>query len=148
MHLDEAYDDNNIFAKILRGDLPCFTVYEDEQTLAFMDIMPQSPGHVLVIPKNPSTNMLTIAEEDVVAVMRTTHKIAPSIRKAMGAEGFMVVQLNGSEAGQTVPHLHMHIVPRQGGIDIGFHARDVEDMDELAAIGEKIAAQISADLSA
>jgi histidine triad (HIT) family protein len=148
MHLDEAYDDNNIFAKILRGDLPCFTVYEDEQTLAFMDIMPQSPGHVLVIPKNPSTNMLTIAEEDVVAVMRTTHKIAPSIRKAMGAEGFMVVQLNGSEAGQTVPHLHMHIVPRQGGIDIGFHARDVADMDELAAIGEKIAAQISADLSA
>ena len=148
MHLDEAYDDNNIFAKILRGDLPCFTVYEDEQTLAFMDIMPQSPGHVLVIPKNPSTNMLTIAEEDVVAVMRTTHKIAPSIRKAMGAEGFMVVQLNGSEAGQTEPHLHMHIVPRQGGIDIGFHARDVADMDELAAIGEKIAAQISADLSA
>jgi len=148
MHLDEAYDDNNIFAKILRGDLPCFTVYEDEQTLAFMDIMPQSPGHVLVIPKNPSTNMLTIAEEDVVAVMRTTHKIAPSICKAMGAEGFMVVQLNGSEAGQTVPHLHMHIVPRQGGIDIGFHARDVADMDELAAIGEKIAAQISADLSA
>ena len=148
MHPDEAYDDNNIFAKILRGDLPCFTVYEDEQTLAFMDIMPQSPGHVLVIPKNPSTNMLTIAEEDVVAVMRTTHKIAPSIRKAMGAEGFMVVQLNGSEAGQTVPHLHMHIVPRQGGIDIGFHARDVADMDELAAIGEKIAAQISADLSA
>ena len=148
MHLDEAYDDNNIFAKILRGDLPCFTVYEDQQTLAFMDIMPQSPGHVLVIPKNPSTNMLTIAEEDVVAVMRTTHKIAPSIRKAMGAEGFMVVQLNGSEAGQTVPHLHMHIVPRQGGIDIGFHARDVADMDELAAIGEKIAAQISADLSA
>jgi histidine triad (HIT) family protein len=148
MHLDEAYDDNNIFAKILRGDLPCFTVYEDEQTLAFMDIMPQSPGHVLVIPKNPSTNMLTIAEEDVVAVMRTTHKIAPSIRKAMGAEGFMVVQLNGSEAGQTVPHLHMHIVPRQGGIDIGFHARDVADMDELAAIGEKIAAQISADLLA
>jgi histidine triad (HIT) family protein len=148
MHLDEAYDDNNIFAKILRGDLPCFTVYEDQQTLAFMDIMPQSPGHVLVIPKKPSTNMLTIAEEDVVAVMRTTHKIAPSIRKAMGAEGFMVVQLNGSEAGQTVPHLHMHIVPRQGGIDIGFHARDVEDMDELAAIGEKIAAQISADLLA
>ena len=148
MHLDEAYDDNNIFAKILRGDLPCFTVYEDQQTLAFMDIMPQSPGHVLVIPKKPSTNMLTIAEEDVVAVMRTTHKIAPSIRKAMDAEGFMVVQLNGSEAGQTVPHLHMHIVPRQGGIDIGFHARDVEDMDELAAIGEKIAAQISADLLA
>jgi histidine triad (HIT) family protein len=80
--------------------------------------------------------------------MKTTHKIAPSIRTAMQAEGFMIVQLNGSEAGQTVPHFHMHIVPRHGGIDIGFHARDVADMDELAKIGEKIAKQIAEDTAA
>ena len=147
MKLDEAYDDNNIFAKILRGDLPSFKVYEDAHTLAFMDIMPQSPGHVLVITKTPATNLLTISAEAARAVMDTTHKIAPSIQKAMQAPGFMLAQLNGSEAVQTVPHLHMHIVPRTGGIDIGFHARDVADMDELKAIGEKIAAQIAADLA-
>ena len=148
MKLDEAYDDENIFAKILRGDLPSFRVYEDTDTIAFMDIMPQSPGHVLVIPRNPSTNLLSISSADAQAVMRTTHKIAPSIRTAMQAEGFMIVQLNGSEAGQTVPHFHMHIVPRHGGIDIGFHARDVADMDELAKIGEKIAKQIAEDTAA
>ena len=79
--------------------------------------------------------------------METTHKIAPSIQKAMQAPGFMLVQLNGSEAGQTVPHLHMHILPRTGGIDIGFHASDVADMDELKAISDKISAQIAADLA-
>jgi len=147
MKLDEAYDDNNIFAKILRGDLPSFKVYEDEHTLAFMDIMPQSPGHVLVITKTPATNLLTISAEAALAVMETTHKIAPSIQKAMQAPGFMLVQLNGSEAGQTVPHLHMHILPRTGGIDIGFHDRDVADMDELKAISDKISAQIAADLA-
>ena len=147
MQLDEAYDDQNIFAKILRGDLPCFKVYEDDETLAFMDIMPQSPGHVLVIPKTAATNLLSLSEQAALAVMATTHKIAPSIQKAMQAPGFMLAQLNGSEAGQTVPHFHMHIVPREGGIDIGFHARDVANMDELAEIAEKIAAQISADLA-
>ena len=147
MQLDDAYDDQNIFAKILLGEMPCFKVYEDDETLAFMDIMPQSPGHILVIPKTPATNLLTLSAPAAQAVMATTHKIAPSVQKAMQAPGFMLAQLNGSEAGQTVPHFHMHIVPREGGIDIGFHARDVANMDELAALCEKIAAQINADLA-
>ena len=142
MQLDEAYDDQNIFAKILRGDLPCFKVYEDDETLAFMDIMPQSPGHVLVIPKTAATNLLSLSEQAALAVMATTHKIAPSIQKAMQAPGFMLAQLNGSEAGQTVPHYHMHILPRHQGLELKFHARDPEDMDVLAALAEKIRAEI------
>lgn len=142
MHLDDAYDDGNIFAKILRGEMPALKIYEDDETLAFMDIMPQAEGHCLVIPKQPGTNFLTISEEAAAACARTAHKLAPAVRQAVGADGFMVVQLNGSAAGQTVPHYHVHILPRQNGLELKFHAREPEDMAVLNAVAEKIRAAL------
>ena len=140
--LSDPYDENNIFAKILRGELPSLKLYEDEQTLAFMDIMPQVDGHVLVIPKTPATHLLTLPDEAAGPLLITTRKVADAVRKAMGAEGVMIAQLSGADAGQTVPHIHMHILPRQSGIDLAFHARDIANMDELALIADKIKAEL------
>ncbi|MEW6642786.1 MAG: HIT family protein [Pseudomonadota bacterium] len=111
-----AYDPQNIFAKILRGELPCYKVYEDEHTLAFLDIMPRSPGHVLVIPKAPARNILDIAPEDYARVARTAHKIAGAARKAFNADGITVQQFNEQAGGQVVFHLHMHVMPRATGV--------------------------------
>lgn len=142
MKLNEAYDPQNIFAKILRGDLPSIKVYETADVLAFMDIMPQAPGHVLVIPKAEATNLLTLPEGMCDGVMRATQKVARAVQRAMDAPGFMIAQLNGSAAGQTVPHFHFHILPRENGIELTLHARDVADMDELEAIASKIRAAL------
>jgi len=111
-----AYDPQNIFAKILRGELPCYKVYEDEHTLAFLDIMPRSPGHVLVIPKAPARNILDIAPDDYARVARTAHKIAGAARKAFNADGITVQQFNEQAGGQVVFHLHMHVMPRTSGV--------------------------------
>lgn len=142
INLDDAYDEQNIFAKILRGDLPAIRIYEDEATLAFMDIMPQTEGHALVIPKEAATNLLTLTPASVGACLATAQKIAPAICRAVQAHGFMLAQLNGSAAGQTVPHFHVHILPRHDGLDLAFHARDPEDMDKLNATAEKIRAAL------
>lgn len=142
INLGDAYDEQNIFAKILRGEIPNITLYEDEHTLAFMDIMPQAEGHCLVIPKTPAVTFLDLSDAAAAAVMATAGKVAPAVVKALDAPGFMMVQLNGSAAGQTVPHYHMHILPRHEGLELKFHAREPEDMDVLSAVAEKIRAAL------
>ena len=142
MQLTDAYDPQNIFAKILRDEMPSIRVFEDETTVAFMDIMPQAPGHVLVIPRVAATNVLTISADDARAVMTTTHLLAPAVQRAMEAPGLMLAQLNGSAAGQTVPHFHMHIIPRHKGLEMLGHGTEIADMDELADIATRIRAAI------
>ncbi len=142
MQLTDAYDPENIFAKILRDEIPSIRVFEDETTVAFMDIMPQAPGHVLVIPHVAATNILTLSADDARAVMTTTHLLAPAVQKAMEAPGLMLAQLNGSAAGQTVPHFHMHIIPRHKGLQMLGHSTEMADMDELADIATRIRAAI------
>ncbi len=137
-----AYDPNNIFAKILRGEIPCIKVFEDDFTLAFLDIMPQAQGHTLVIPKAAAENLFDLDPAMAAALIRTTQKVAKAVKKAVNAEGVMVAQLNGAAAGQSVFHVHFHIIPRQGGIDLNLHARDQVDKDELQVIAEKIKAAL------
>lgn len=140
--LTDTYDEQNIFAKILRGDMPSIKLYEDAHTLSFMDIMPQADGHALVIPKTPAVTFLDLPEDSAAAVMATSKKIAAAIVTTLAAPGFMMVQLNGSAAGQTVPHYHMHILPRQDGLELKFHAREPEDMEKLSALADKIRANL------
>ncbi|NCF79933.1 MAG: HIT domain-containing protein [Alphaproteobacteria bacterium] len=140
--LDDAYDEQNIFAKILRGDIPNITLYEDDKTLAFMDIMPQAVGHCLVIPKEPAVTFLDLSEDSAAAIMATAKKVAAAVVKAVGAPGFMMAQLNSSAAGQTVPHYHMHILPRHDGLKLEFHARKPEDMTVLNETADKIRAYL------
>lgn len=137
-----AYDTNNIFAKIIRGEAPCFRVYEDGHTLAFMDIMPQAEGHTLVIPKEPAENIFELSPDGAAALIKTTQKIAAAVRKVTGAPGVMLAQLNGAAAGQTVFHIHFHIIPRASGIDLALHARDMADFTRLKAMAERIATAI------
>lgn len=134
-----AYDSQNIFAKILRGEAPCFRVYEDDHTLAFMDIMPQAEGHTLVIPKEPAENIFDLSPDGAAALIRTTRRVAAAVRKVTGAPGVMLAQLNGQAAGQTVFHIHFHIIPRSGGIDLALHARDKADFTALKALAGRIA---------
>ena len=110
-----AYDPNNIFAKILRGELPCHKVYEDEKTLAFLDIMPRAPGHTLVLPKAPARNLLDVKPDDLAHVMQVAQKIANAQMKVFGADGITMQQFNESAGGQVVFHLHVHLVPRKAG---------------------------------
>lgn len=137
-----AYQSENIFAKILNGDLPAHKVYEDEHTLAFMDIMPQSKGHTLVIPRVGAENLFDLPEDALRHLIAATQKVARGVKAAVEAPGIMVMQLNGAEAGQSVFHIHFHIVPRWNGIDLDLHARQKADPDELAALAGKIAAAI------
>ncbi len=137
-----AYNDHNIFAKILRGDAPCVRVHEDDQTLAFMDIMPQAPGHTLVIPKAPAENMFDLEPTMLQALIVRTQTVARAVKAAMEAPGIMIAQLNGSEAGQTVFHIHFHIIPCWHGLELKLHARDMADTDELKAQAEKIIAHL------
>src|SRR5690606_42139523 len=113
-----VYDNNNIFAKILRGELPCIKVFEDDRTLAFMDIMPQADGHVLIIPKEPAVTLLDLSEEGAVAAIRTTRRIAIAVKKALGVEGIHVAQLNGAAAGQTVPQIGRASCRERAGIGV------------------------------
>lgn len=121
MSLDAAYDPSNIFAKILRGEMPCWKVYEDEHALAFLDIFPQAPGHTLVIPKISATNLLTFPAECFGPYMASVQKVARGVQSAFAAEGITVFQFNGSAGGQTVFHLHFHIIPRHEGIGLVGH---------------------------
>jgi histidine triad (HIT) family protein len=113
-----AYDNQNIFAKILRGEIPCNKVYENRHTLAFLDIMPRSPGHTLVIPKAPARGILDIAPDDLAEVARTAKKIAIAAMKAFDAEGIVVAQFSEAASGQVVFHLHMHVMPVRTGADL------------------------------
>ena len=133
-----AYDTNNAFAKILRGELPKVAIYEDDLTLAFLDIMPATPGHTLVIPKEPCETIFDCSPEAAAATIRTTRKVAAAVKKAFDCPGIMLVQLNGAAAGQSIPHLHFHILPRSEGLDMKLHGRAMVDPKTLAPIAEKI----------
>jgi len=137
-----AYDQDNIFAKILRGDAPCFKVYEDDMTLAFMDVMPQAEGHTLVIPKYPAEDIFDLDPEFAGAMAKTVKRIATAVKKAFDAPGILVAQLNGAPAGQTVFHIHTHIIPRSGGIDLKLHAREMADFEELKKHARKVMAAL------
>ena len=138
-----AYDDTNIFAKILRGEIPSHKVYEDDHTLAFMDVMPQANGHTLVIPKAPSRNILDADPETLSRLMPVVQKIAVAAMDAFEADGVTVIQFNEPAAGQTVYHLHFHIIPRWEGVPLGRHGEGMADPGELKALAEQIAAKIS-----
>jgi histidine triad (HIT) family protein len=139
-----AYDSNNPFAKILRGEFPCFKVYEDDHVLAFLDIMPRSPGHTLVIPKAPARNILDITTEDYLHVARATHKIAAAATKAFNADGVTILQANEPAGGQVVFHLHVHVMPRRDGEQLGPAASRKEDPKVLESNAAKLAAALKA----
>jgi histidine triad (HIT) family protein len=137
-----AYDPNNIFAKILRGEFPCFKVYEDDHALAFLDIMPRAPGHTLVIPKVPARNILDISAEDFAHVARGAHKIAAAAMKAFKADGITVQQFNEPAGGQEEFHLHMHVMPRHEGVVLLPPASRKEDGKVLEANAAKLMAAL------
>lgn len=135
------YDDQNIFAKILRGEIPCTKVYEDDKTLAFMDIMPQADGHTLVIPKEPAITLMDLSPESAAYTINIVQKVGKAIQTALGAEGIVLMQLNGSKAGQTVPHIHFHLIPSSIH-ELGKHAAQMGDMDKIKQFAEKIRAEL------
>ena len=133
-----TYDNNNVFAKILRGELPAHKVYEDEHTLAFMDIMPRTKGHTLVIPKTPARNILDATPEQLAACMATVQRVARAVMKAFDAPGVTIQQFNESAGGQVVFPLHFHVLPRWEGVPLAPHTGKMEDSEVLAANAEKI----------
>jgi histidine triad (HIT) family protein len=137
-----AYDTNNIFAKILRGEFPCYKVYENDHVLAFLDIMPRVPGHTLVIPKAPARNILDITPDDFAHVARGTHKIAAAAMKAFNAGGITVQQFSEAASGQVVYHLHMHVMPRHDGIALLPPASRKEDGKVLEENAAKLIAAL------
>jgi len=138
-----AYDANNVFAKILRGEFPCYKVYEDDHVLAFLDIMPRAPGHTLVIPKAPARNILDIKIDDYLHVARATHKIAAAAKKAFDADGITIQQFNEQSGGQVVFHLHVHVMPRHEGVALLPPASRKEDPKVLEANAAKLAAALN-----
>jgi histidine triad (HIT) family protein len=133
-----AYDPTNVFAKILRGEMPSTRVFEDADTLAFMDIMPRAEGHTLVIPKTPARNVLDASPAQLTACLATAQRIARAQLKAFGAQGITLLQFNESAGGQVVFHLHFHIIPRFDGVPLGPHTGRMEKPDLLKAAAEKI----------
>ncbi|MCF8477995.1 MAG: HIT family protein [Pseudolabrys sp.] len=138
-----SYDQNNIFAKILRGELPCYKVYEDDKAFAFLDIMPRAPGHTLVLPKAPARNLLDIPPDDLAHVAKVAQKVAKAAMTALGADGVTVQQFNEGPGGQVVFHLHVHIIPRKAGVPMKPPAADKEKPDVLADIAKKLSAALA-----
>jgi len=137
-----AYDNNNVFAKILRGEIPCHKVYEDDVALAFMDIMPRIDGHVLVIPKFPARTILDADPEGLGELIQRVQKVARATKDALGAEGITIQQFNERAGGQVIFHLHFHILPRWEGIELRPPASAMEKPDVLEAHRAKIAAAL------
>ena len=138
-----SYDPNNIFAKILRGEIPCHKVYEDGDALVFMDVMPQSPGHALVVPKAPSRNLLDADPAVLAKIIPLVQKVAIASKAAFGADGITVWQFNEPAGGQTVFHLHYHVIPRYDGQPLRSHAGKMEDGEVLKANAAKLKAALS-----
>jgi histidine triad (HIT) family protein len=145
MSLDGTYDDGNIFAKILRGEAPSVRVFEDEHVFAFMDVFPQAKGHTLVIPKHSTArNLLEEAPERLATLIQGVQRVTKAVRAALAPDGIVVTQFNGAVSGQTVYHLHFHIIPRWDGVPLGRHAGGgMADMEELKTLAAQIAAKIS-----
>ena len=137
------YDPNNIFARILRGELPCHKVYEDDHALAFLDIMPRAPGHTLVLPKATARNILDVAPEELAHVMKVVQKIAKVSVDVFGADGVTVQQFNENAGGQVVFHLHVHVIPRKQGVALKPPASVKEAPDVLKAQAAKLAAALA-----
>src|SRR5205823_1405647 len=127
-----TYEDANIFAKMLRGEIPAYKVYEDDKSLAFLDIMPRAPGHTLVIPKSKARNILDVAPDDLTHVIKVTQKIARAAMRTFDAEGVTIQQFNESAGGQVVFHLHFHVIPRRAGVALKPPASEREKPDVLA----------------
>jgi len=127
-----TYDSNNIFAKILRGEAPAHIVHEDDMCFCMMDVMPQSTGHTLIIPREPAKDIFSVSDEGLQHLMLQTRRIAWAVDTVFQPEGVMIMQLNRSGAGQSVFHLHFHVIPRWGGLQQRFHARDLADSEMLA----------------
>ena len=144
MSLDGVYEDGNIFAKILRGEMPAVRVFEDDHVLAFMDVFPQSRGHVLVIPKvSRARNLLEAEPASLGPLMAGVQKVAKAVRTALSPDGLVITQFNGAAAGQTVYHLHVHIIPRWDGVALGRHGTGgMADMGELRVLADQIAAKL------
>ncbi|MBH2002479.1 MAG: HIT family protein [Moraxellaceae bacterium] len=136
-----AYNDQNIFAKILRNELPAIKIYEDDQVLAFMDIMPQADGHALVIPKTPAVTLLDLPADAAAYTIQVVQKIAKAIEIALDAKGIVLMQLSGVAAGQTVPHVHFHLIPSSVH-ELGRHAVQMGDQEKIKALAEKIKAAL------
>ena len=144
MTLHAPYDPSNIFAKILRSEIPNVTVWEDDAVLAFMDVFPQSPGHVLIISKTSTARTLLEIEPEVLATLAAaTQRTARAVVKALSPDGFSIMQFNGEAGGQTVFHLHFHVIPRWSDREMKGHAQGgMADIDELKATAARIAAAL------
>ncbi len=136
--MTKSYDDQNIFAKILRGEIPSHRVYEDDDVVAFMDVMPQGPGHALIVPKAPSRNLLDADPATLVPVIQTAQRVARAAMRAFDADGVTIVQFNEAPAGQSVFHLHFHVIPRFDGVALKPHTGEMEDQAVLAANAAKL----------
>jgi len=133
-----AYDKDNIFAKILRGEIPCVRVYEDARSLAFMDVMPEADGHVLVVPKEGAENILDLSADGMAAMMATVQKVAKAVDKALRPDGILLKQYNRAAAGQSVFHVHFHIVPRWEDMPLAPHGKVMVEAARLEPIAAKI----------
>ena len=132
-----TYDDQNIFARIIRCELPAIKVYEDDRVLAFMDIMPQAEGHTLVIPKSPAVTLLDLDPAEAAYTIQIVQNVAKAMEKALDVKGIVLMQLSGTSAGQTVPHVHFHLIPSSVH-ELGKHAMQMGDQDKIKALAEKI----------
>ena len=139
-----SYDDNNIFAKILRGELPAYKIYEDDKAFAFLDIMPRAPGHALVIPKRPARNILDVAPDDLAHVIAVAQRVARAAMTVFAAQGITVQQFNEPAGGQVVFHLHVHVIPRHDGIAMKPPASEKAAPEVLADHAARLAAALAA----
>lgn len=140
MPLDIAYDTDNVFAKILRGEIPCHQIFDDAETRGFMDVFPQSRGHCLVVPKEAATNILSLSPAALEAVVTRTQRLAKAVHTVLRPDGIVITQFNGASAGQSVFHLHFHVIPRyEGDPPIGHGSAGRANDGELAALADTIA---------
>jgi histidine triad (HIT) family protein len=139
-----TYDDNNVFAKILRGEIPCHKVYETDHVLAFMDVMPRGDGHVLVIPKIKARNLLDVEPDDLAELMKAVQIVGKAAKNALSADGLTIQQFNESAGGQVVFHIHFHVLPRFEGVALKPHTGQMEKPEVLADFASKIRAALPA----
>lgn len=137
-----AYDHNNIFAKILRGEADAHVVLDEKHCLAFMDLMPQSPGHTLIIPREPAENLFDLSAEGLSVLIATTQRVARAVKTAFQPAGVMILQLNGADAGQSVFHIHFHVIPRYPGEGLTLHARSIADPEQLSEHAARVRAAL------
>lgn len=140
--MEMEYDSQNVFAKILRGELPCHKVYEDDRALAFLDIMPRAPGHTLVVPKAPARNLLDVSPDDFAHVMKVAQKIAVAAKTVFSADGITLQQFSEPAGGQVVFHLHVHVIPRKNNVALKPAASFRENPDILSDQARRLAAAL------